>query len=229
MTHIGVDWRPERTADRLVLTPRGDLDTTMVSAVRDDLVAFAVDQPRAIIIVLDHLRIRSRDALAAFAPAWRWPVVPILLVAADRGLDTTRGPSVHVSLEAALAELGDIPPLRQADIVLRPVEPSSRRARLFVRATCQRWDLTDLTPDAVTVATELVENSIIHAATDLRLQLQPCDGGLVVAVRDGSPRLAMPRKDGRPGGLSMVAYLADEWGCTPDAVGGKVSWAVLAV
>jgi len=236
---IAVDWRPHRLADCLVLTPRGELDATTVWAVRDDLVAYALERPRAIIVVVDDLVIGSSAALGAFSSAWQrtatWPAVPISLVAGDQdrhaaltGSPVADSVPVHASLDAAMAKLGDAPPRRRAGLELAPVGSSSHRAREFVRATCERWDLSDRAPQAVMVATELVENSISHAATDFRLELEPRDGGLVVAVRDGSPRPATLLADGRPGGLRVVEHLATEWGCASDSVGGKVVWAVLA-
>jgi anti-sigma regulatory factor (Ser/Thr protein kinase) len=85
-------------------------------------------------------------------------------------------------------------------------------------------------PDAVEVATELVENAIIHAGTELRLRLELHNDRLAVAVSDGSPREAvLCEGNGEPaGGLRLIAELATAWGCAPDAAGGKVVWAVLS-
>jgi hypothetical protein len=236
MTDTDVDWRPDRVADCLVLTPRGDLDQNAFGAVRRDLAAFAMDRPRAIVVVVDDLRIRSWGLLPAFwlpePRASGWPAVPIVLVARDPALRATvadvPASPVHASLDDALGELAGIPPRRTAAIELPPVAASSRRARVFVDTTSQRWNLPDHAPDAATVTVELVENSIVHAGTDLRLRLEPHNGGLVVAVRDGSPHAVPHERDRRPGGLRVVAHLAAEWGWSPDASGGKVVWAVLA-
>lgn len=108
---------------------------------------------------------------------------------------------------------------------------SSADARRHVTDTCLRWDVPEVTANAVSVATELVENSIQHAGTPLRLRLELRDGLLTVAVSDESRVQAVLREPGATGrqynGLHIVAGLARAWGCTPDS-NGKVVWAVLA-
>jgi sirohydrochlorin ferrochelatase len=165
--------------------------------------------------------------------------VPIIAVAGDdeQRADLRRGPvGRHVpvcrDLPSALAMAADRPPLRRAEVDLVAEGISSRQARAFVRATCLRWRVADRSQDAEEIATELVENSIIHASSDLRLRLELRDGVLTVAVSDEDakeavlhePRAGQPRR----GGLMLVAQLARVWGCVPRMSGGKVVWAVLA-
>lgn len=236
-----IRWHPADRAGCLVLAPSGQLHARTYRTVRDGLVKFALDQPRALIVVLDDLRITSWESLSAFSSAWLrindWPGVPILLVAdnpRDRaalaGSALARHVSVHADIAAALAGIGDPSGRRRTETELIPIAASSRLARRFVERTCADWGIADRTMPAMQVATELVENAIIHAGTDMRLRLELHDGRLAIAVRDGSSREAVRRESGdRPAnGLRLVAQLATAWGCAPDNAGGKVVWAVLA-
>jgi len=240
MVDSELHWHCYRARNCLVLTPQEDLDVRTYRVFRNGLVKFAMDQPRALVVIVDRLRIGSVASLAAFTSAWmrisEWPGVPILLVArqaamraALAGSTVSRYMAVYGSLHAAMTALSEPPLRRRSEIELVAVAASSRVARTFVHRTCTDWDVADRIPDAESVATELVENSIIHADTDLRLRLELHDGRLAVAVRDGSPREAVLREDGRAGsGLRLVAELATAWGCAPDSAGGKVVWAVLS-
>lgn len=207
---------------------------------RDDLVKFAMDQPRAVIVVVDDLRIGATGSLTAFSSAGTrvgdWPGVPILLVAGDAERRASlahhavsRFVPVHRDLNAALAAVRDPPPRRHTEVDLYPVAASSPMARAFVRSTCRRWAVSDRVAEATEVATELVENAIVHARTDIGLRLELRNGRLTVAVRDGSPREAVLRERGgeHACGLHVVAHLSRTWGCAPDTHGGKIVWAIL--
>jgi hypothetical protein len=236
----GVGWAPHRTADCLVLEPKGVLDAVSYRRFRDDLVKFAMDRPRAVIVVVDELVIGSGHSLTAFSSAGlrvgEWPGVPILLVARDAARRASIGRStmarfvpVHASVDVAIAAVSDPPPGRRAEVDLVGVTASSRLARAFVHSTCRRWNVAGHVTEAMEVATELVENAILHADSGLSLRLELRDGRLTVAVRDGCPREAVLRErtSAPAGGLHLVAHLARAWGCVPDARGGKVVWAVL--
>ena len=237
-----IHWRCHQARNCLVLTPTGDLDIRTYQMFRNSLVKYAMDQPTALIVVTDRLRIASLASMSAFTSAWmrisEWPGVPIMLVARRdeqravlAATAVVRYMVVHGSLHAAMTGLSDPPVRRRSEIELVPVAASSRIARAFVQTTCVDWEVADRIPDAIEVATELVENSIIHAGTDLRLRLELHDGRLAVAVHDGSPREAVlrerDRERGSGSGLRLVAELATTWGCAPDTAGGKVVWAVL--
>jgi hypothetical protein len=233
-----IQWRRSAVAECVVLQPQGALDARTYRTFRDDLLKFAMDQPRAVIVVVDDLRIESAGSLTAFTSVWMrvgdWPGVPILLVAKDVTRRCalgaiTRFVPVHRDLDGALASLREPPARRRTEIELFCVTASSRLARVFVRSTCRRWNLSERIEGAMEVATELVENAIIHAGTDLGLRLELRNGRLTIAVRDGSPREAVlrERSDAAARGLHLVAHFARPWGCAPDTHGGKVVWAVL--
>ena len=117
----------------------------------------------------------------------------------------------------------------QAEITLVRTPEAARRARRFVDGVCMDWHITGLTPDAETVASELVENTIQHTRSAPRLRLVLDSGELTVAVSDDSPDRAFVRTGGGRGGfgMMMIEQTAKDWGCTPSPSGGKTVWATL--
>lgn len=242
---------PEIRWDRLesqgcaVVTPRGELNSAVYRIFTDDLVKFTVDEPRAVIVVLDLLVIRAEPLLTAFSSAWMrvgdWPGVPIVLVVNDpdrcarlRHTALHRFVPVYGSLPEALAAVGHPPVRRRTGIELPPTAESAQLARRFVEETCAHWELAEVRADALLVVTELVENSFLHSrvAADIQVRLEYRSGLFTIAVADVDPREAVLREPA-PGssrcyGLHVVARLAGAWGCTPRWPTGKVVWAVLA-
>lgn len=228
--------------DCLVVRAHGRLDPVTYLRFRDTIVKFAMERPRALVVVVDDLVVTPMSAWTAFSSARMivgdWPGVRILLVAGDadqrarcqRAL-VSRFVPVHGDVTSALDSVRTPPARRRAEVALTPVVSSSREARLFVRDTCERWGITLWTTGAAEVATELVENSIRHARTDMRLRLEFRQGRLTVAVSDGSPAPAVMREtvgaEHRALGLLVVAQQARTWGCAPEWSGGKTVWAVL--
>jgi hypothetical protein len=230
-----------RSGCRLV-RPVGVLDATTYRWLRDLLVKLAVEQPEAVVVDVDELRIGHETALTAFSSAWMristWPAVPILLVAtraAQRALlagAISRYVPHYSTVDDALAAAGGPPARRRANLDLAAGPASSRVARVFAREICAEWGLSPCASGAEVVATELVDNVAKHAGTgsDIRLELRK--KLLTVAVRDGDPRPAVLRErvgaDRRGNGLRVVAGLARAWGCSPHLYGGKVVWAALS-
>jgi hypothetical protein len=113
-------------------------------------------------------------------------------------------------------------------------EPSSpRRARLFVKAACQDWQLDAVCDDAMLVASELVGNAVAHAHTTCRLDIRLDTLGLTIAVRDHDYRgllnpLACSSAGQRDHGLFLVASISRAWGVDPTE-NGKCVWALLSV
>ncbi|HLX87758.1 MAG TPA: ATP-binding protein [Acidimicrobiales bacterium] len=106
------------------------------------------------------------------------------------------------------------------------------RARQFVAALLDRWEVIGLGPDASLVTSELVSNAVIHARTPIEVRVAPHDDGIRVEVRDGAAYgiVVRPPDDHltpRGLGLRVVAQLATRWGVdpTPD---GKTVWAELS-
>ncbi|ALG15012.1 hypothetical protein AOZ06_23855 [Kibdelosporangium phytohabitans] len=225
----------------LVVRPVGVLDSTTYRSLRDTLVKLAVDQPSALIVDLGELRIAQQSVLTVFSSVWmqvsEWPGVPILLVVADPSRRRLLHSAVNLyvacyaSVDAALAAVGHPPPCRRATLDLDTTPSGSRVARAFVRETCERWDLSGHTREAVALTNELVDNVIQHAGTDCQVRLELRSRMLTVAVRDGNPHRAELRErlGAEPwgNGLRIVAEIAHTWGCAPHMGGGKVVWAVV--
>ncbi|MFE7753311.1 SpoIIE family protein phosphatase [Streptomyces sp. NPDC057428] len=148
----------------------------------------------------------------------------------------------------AVAGQGDDPrPVARTS--LPGIPQASSAARRFVRAALADWSGLGLpgagefgerlTDDALTVASELVTNAVVHAGTTVELLIRLEDSAgpeplaLVLeitdhhparSVRDGRAERPDPAEYGR--GLQLVATLAESWGITY-RTGLKTVWARL--
>jgi serine phosphatase RsbU (regulator of sigma subunit)/anti-sigma regulatory factor (Ser/Thr protein kinase) len=118
--------------------------------------------------------------------------------------------------------------------------PADRRtpaaARAAVRALVLEAGLTALLDEAMLLTTELATNAVVHAGTELEVDIAADPDGLTVTVIDsrpgpltdhrdpGSQGLARDRpEDERGRGLLLVDQLASSWG-TVHHPGGKGVW-----
>ena len=109
-------------------------------------------------------------------------------------------------------------------------------ARELVRALAMEWGLTNPTlDDAVSVASELVTNAVVHAHS--RLQLSVTMGSEHLTIRVASAFLRAddsstetPRADSTDHGVGLwiVDHLAESWG-TLNTRQGKAVWASLSL
>ncbi|MGK5680208.1 ATP-binding protein [Actinoplanes sp. URMC 104] len=122
----------------------------------------------------------------------------------------------------------------RVDEVLLPLPGAARHARNVVTQACLQWQMPYLLARACVVVTELVTNAAVHARTLADLRLIRSRRHLIIVVHDGS-RILPPKParqpDAAPGhrigsGLTLVAAMADCWGCR-HVDGGKVVWAAL--
>jgi len=120
-----------------------------------------------------------------------------------------------------------------ASVTLAPIPESAARARDFVAGTLRSWGCADdVVDDARVVVTELVANVVLHAGTDMNIDLQLLDGCLrigvtdhaagTVAVQGGDHRVDHRSEVGR--GLRIVDELAVRWGVEQHP-GEKCVWA----
>ncbi|MFE9747722.1 ATP-binding protein [Saccharothrix saharensis] len=224
-----------------VVRPTGRLDLTTYRDLRDGLLKCAADEPTAVIVRLgDGFECATPAFLSVFATVRLrvadWPGVPLLLVAESPGQRRALAGSLgalprFAALDEALAAV-ERPPERTRDETALPnALVSGLLARNFVRAACDRWHVTHLVHDAVTVATELVENAVRHGRSAPTLRLDLRGRRLVVAVHDDSPEQPRePKSDPRRHrgwGLTIVSSLSRTWGSHPWPRGGKIVWAVL--
>lgn len=121
------------------------------------------------------------------------------------------------------------PPLSRS-IHLTSGKSAPRSARDFLAEACSAWHTEWLSATAELVLSELVSNAVLHAGTDLDVELRLGDGWFTLSVSDGSPVLPRlrPREPGAVGGhgLDFVSRLADRWGVAPGRT-GKTVWCAL--
>lgn len=235
----------QRTHDgAVIVTPIGHLDLHTYPQLRDTLLKCAAEAPTAVVVELGALTVERVSTLSLFPTVWMrtsvWPGVPLLLAGAGSDLQAMLATSAvprflpcHRELADALDSIDATPPRRRAEIDLPAEVASSHTARAWVTEQLRRFELTDCS-SAVLIATELVENSVQHARTPLRLRLELHRAGLSVAVsdEDGSlPVLASrPAEPANPRfGMALVELFARAWGHSPRWNGGKTVWAVLPV
>ncbi len=132
-----------------------------------------------------------------------------------------------------------VPMLRR--LRLPPAHGSPARAREAVAELLVEAELTALSAEALLLTSELVTNAVIHAGTEIEIELHAQAGGLRVSVTDFGPASAAPviadvvaatpahrsagadpgqRDGGR--GLHLVAGLATRWGTNHDGHGRQV-------
>jgi serine phosphatase RsbU (regulator of sigma subunit)/anti-sigma regulatory factor (Ser/Thr protein kinase) len=121
-------------------------------------------------------------------------------------------------------------------VVRRIRLPADRRtpaaARAVVRAVLAEAGLSDLLDEALLLTTELSTNGVLHAGTDIDLEVAAGADGLTVTVTDyGANHAALvqagsdPVEGGR--GLLLVDHFAASWGTTHQGK-GKGVWFQLA-
>jgi anti-sigma regulatory factor (Ser/Thr protein kinase) len=119
-----------------------------------------------------------------------------------------------------------------ASIVLPPDPASARACRRFLVAALEEWGVDAAADEAVLLLSELVTNAVLHAGTEIEVEVH-LDGKLLhVEVRDGSPLLPTSRRysalSGTGRGLALVAGTARQWDAEPLPTGGKRVWFELA-
>jgi anti-sigma regulatory factor (Ser/Thr protein kinase) len=125
-------------------------------------------------------------------------------------------------------------------LTLSPHVESVRVGRHFVQRTLARWHLEDLVDVATLLTSEAVTNAVVHAATQVLLDVYSRDQ-LVIEVSDHDTTAVLPpvaaagleslmeepdldAENGR--GLMLIATLADRWGIVPTPE-GKTVWFAL--
>jgi anti-sigma regulatory factor (Ser/Thr protein kinase) len=109
---------------------------------------------------------------------------------------------------------------------LPPSTDSVPVARQFARRAA--GDSSADVDTLVLLVSEVVTNAVLHARSDIRLDIQPAGELVRVEVHDGSP--VEPRvhhfhlTSGTGRGLRMLEQLARRWGVESDPAGGKIVW-----
>ncbi len=233
-----------RKVDSCVLAMSGELSRRSVASATG-IVSKALNDEGRVVVDLSDLRTTASPAAQVFPSALTavggWPAARLVLFGADPELATsltvlTEMDTVPLAADEPIARqlLQHRPPAvaRHLDVDDEPF--AARRARLFVTAACQDWQLdAAVCDDAVLVASELVGNAIGHARTACVLNVRLDALGLTIAVRDYDYRgllspLACTSAGRRGQGLFLVASVSQAWGVGPTENGKRV-WAVLPV
>lgn len=113
------------------------------------------------------------------------------------------------------------------ELLLPPDTRSPSRARRFATDVMGDEASSNLADTVQLLISEIVTNAVLHARSEIRIEVT-CDAQRVrVEVSDRSPMrpatrsFAQQSSTGR--GLLLVEELADRWGTAPDD-GGKVVW-----
>jgi anti-sigma regulatory factor (Ser/Thr protein kinase) len=114
---------------------------------------------------------------------------------------------------------------QQETASFEPTPESVRSARSFVREVLHAWRIDG--GMATLLTSEVVTNAVLHAGTDVTVDVARDDDCVRIEVFDGSPRMPMPvlvSRDATSGrGLSIVDALSNSWGME-SRPGGKVVW-----
>lgn len=114
---------------------------------------------------------------------------------------------------------------------LAPVPSAPAEARRFVRGELANCPVgRDTREDVELLVTELVTNAVIHARSDIRLEVSYGASGVHVTVSDATHapvRLRTPSADSVTGrGIYVLDQLADHWAVEYGAQGKTVSFTI---
>jgi anti-anti-sigma factor len=232
-----------RSGPAAIVRLTGELGLRTVGQLRATVLKCLADEPSALIVDLDGTTVVAPIALGSFGTLARkaaeWPGVLMALAVSDGPvrdlLHRTALDQVvptFASVAEAVRSLGDLPPRQHASMELPADVTSAALARRFVTETCSAWRVAELSDDACIVASELVENAVLHGRSRAQLRLELRRGLLTIAVRDDDPSRPERRSVGTAPtggrGVFIVDAIARAWGYAPTWGGGKVVWAVLA-
>lgn len=238
----GLRVEPQYRAESTVVRLTGALTLASYRELRDSVLKLATDASESVIADIRCLDVGDGSLMGVFAVIagriGEWPRLPFAVVT-DRPdhlvhlaqLAVSRADQVvpvHAGVPAA-ERARDRRPRRRARQLLVPSPDASATARAFISRMCRQWTVTGDVDDVLLVATELVENVIVHTDSNPRLRLELCPDAFTVSVADDDARRPVLRERPKEGGLGlrMVAQTAHTWGCSQSWSGGKVVWAVL--
>src|SRR5690349_24753764 len=99
---------------------------------------------------------------------------------------------------------------------LPPRAASAAAARRLVAQALEDTPCAVVADDALVAVSELVTNALVHAGTEIGVQVHLDEHGLLVEVHDGNPTSPVVRNNARESGtgrgLHMLEGLVDEWG-----------------
>ncbi|MBL7254770.1 ATP-binding protein [Paractinoplanes lichenicola] len=237
-------------ASVVLLTIRGRWDRTLWKLATERINKCLAEHPEALIVDLSELD----DPAAASAPTWMAaqrtaaamtpPVqlalcIPPELPLADRmqRLGARHYLPVYARVrQARVAIASRLPLTERLMLTLGPEPEAPSLARNLVSDACLAWERVELLHPSRSVMSELVNNAIEHARTEMTVVVSLRGAGIHLSVADGvaAPphriKLSRVRRDHpldeRGRGLQVVSALAVAWGTLPTRT-GKVVWATM--
>ena len=220
-----------------VIRLSGALGPPDAAGVRATVLGVLATQPEAAVIDVDAVRLddpsQARLLAAVVEEAAAWPASRIVVSTRRREPWVDAGLFVCPDVATSFAELGKPLPGIRRRLVLEPVIGAARRARELVTEACVQWKCPDLCGPACIVVTEMVNNVVAHAKSEMTVLLARLRDTISVAVRDRSsivPRFTGPVSPTAYGGrgLLLIDSVSDRWGSL--SLGdGKVVWSLLAL
>lgn len=212
-----------------------------------DLIHALADDPRIVVCDVSAMEVSASDLVEAFTPAADyladWPGTGMVVVCPHdeelreglRAVPLRERLVVSATREAGVAELHRVlPPLVRTEVHLDARLTAPRAARLFTARSLLEWRLMPLIASASLVVSELVTNSVVHAASTVDLAVSRSEGRLQITVRDHhgvgqpQPQRSDPHDHYLGGrGLLLVQEMTRSWGVFPAEPEGKMVWAVL--
>lgn len=179
----------------------------------------AVCAPHTVVVVMsvEHSAQTSEDVVRAGAAAF-----------------LPKDPGFRRLVDDLLALLGDAIPAADAQAVhwhLPADLASGARARQQLRDLLTTWQLANLLDEVELLATELINNAVVHADSDVLLSVSLRQDALrveVTDVGDGTPHRPTPDLHATHGrGLMLVEAMSTAWGTAANGE-AKTVWFELA-
>ncbi|MEV4416017.1 ATP-binding protein [Catellatospora sp. NPDC049609] len=217
-----------------VIAMAGTLDKDTLIQAGVTLSDCLAEQPEAVVLDLGDTRCGDERL-----PAWlhraavgsaRWPGAPIIVAAPPCPIPIDHdGIVVYDTLAEAEKAAEALPVNPRRAVTLPPTPASCARARDLAQRACTAFGLPRLGQLTQLLASELTANAVTHARTEMELTLRRSGESVIVAVRDGDPRLPHePGPEDRGAGVELVSAMATDWGSLLTS-GGKVVWARASV
>ena len=237
-------------ASVVLLTVSGRWDRAMWTLTTERLNKCLAEHPEALIVDLTELDdptgssaptwMAAQQSAAAMAPSVQLALcIPPDLPLADRmqRLGVRHYLPVYARVRQARVAIASRLPLTERLVrTLSPEPESPSLARNLAGDACLSWDRVELLHPCRSVMSELVNNAIEHAGTEMTVVVSLRGAGVHLSVADrvaALPRVLKPGRvrrdrplDERGRGLQVVSALTVAWGALPTRT-GKVVWATL--
>ncbi|MCW2678988.1 MAG: putative anti-sigma regulatory factor, serine/threonine protein kinase [Frankiales bacterium] len=121
---------------------------------------------------------------------------------------------------------------RRERCVLPGEAASVPQARRFVRQVLERWERGEYDEAGTLLCSELVSNAVLHARSEVAVELVDTAEGVLLEVTDDSAMLPVVRRHSREAGTGRGLWLLDQYSAghgvdVTRAGTGKTVWALL--